>query len=470
MGTTVAWAGIKDPFSTDRLTSSGPAQAWGTGAGATTCNLKPAPHQALSLVDVINLALCYNPQTRQAWANARAQAAQVGVSEAAYLPTLNLSAQASRDRTSSSAGFTLPAQDRLGTTLSFNYLLFDFGGRSAALDAARASLAAANWTQNATLQSVLLSSVQDYYQLFAARTALGAAVEAERSSRESLEAAGLRYRVGAASLADKLQAQTAYSQARLNRQNALGQEKIARGTLANLLGLDADYPLRIAAPPIQRPEQTLEQNVRQLIEEAKRLRPDLAAAEAQVRAARANVQETEANGMPSLSLFGNYGYDHSSVFNNTRDYSVGLAVTMPLFTGFGDTYRIRAAQQQLQAQIAQRDKLEQQVALDVWRAYQNFETTRDTLTSSADVLESAKEAQRVALGQYKTGTGSMLDLLTAQSNLANARMQRIQAQYNWYIAKATLAQTLGRLNPSNAVSTPPGPAPQGAAAPADEGR
>ena len=58
-----------------------------------------------TLVEVIDTALCRNPKTRQAWANARVQAAQVGVSQAAYLPSLSVTANASRSaNTASSLG------------------------------------------------------------------------------------------------------------------------------------------------------------------------------------------------------------------------------------------------------------------------------------------------------------------------------------------------------------------------------
>ncbi len=51
----------------------------------------------LNLFDVVNLALCNNPQTREAWASARVQAAQVGVNKASYLPNLTLNAGLSRN-------------------------------------------------------------------------------------------------------------------------------------------------------------------------------------------------------------------------------------------------------------------------------------------------------------------------------------------------------------------------------------
>jgi outer membrane protein TolC len=61
-------------------------------------------------------------------------------------------------------------------------------------------------------------------------------------------------------------------------------------------------------------------------------------------------------------------------------------------------------------------------------------------------VSSAIQSERVALGRYKAGVGNILNLLTAQVSLASARMQNIQAVYNWHIAKAALAQSMGKLD------------------------
>lgn len=436
----------EDTFSTHRLTSQNAALEWDRLATSDPCVAQALPDKPWTLLDVVQRALCHNPQTRQAWANARFQAEQVGVNQAAYLPSVTLSATASRNATTSFTNTGIPIQNQLRPTLSLNYLLFDFGGREARLESARRSLDAANWTHDATLQTVLLAAAQGYYQLFGSQAAVDAARETERSSAEALEAAMFRRKVGAATLADELQARTAWSQALLNRQQTEGNARIAQGTLNNVLGLDAGYSLQVAPPFFSAPDNVQEQNLATLIEEAKRLRPDLAAAQAQVEAQSANIKVAQASGMPNLSFTTNYGRIYSDVFPNAQSWSLGFSLNVPLFTGFSTTYQVRGAQRQLEAQQANRDKLETQVSLDVWRAYYTLATARDTLDSSQALLTSAMQSADVALGRYKAGAGNILDLLTAQAALANARQQNIQNRYNWHIAKAALAQAMGRLD------------------------
>jgi TolC family type I secretion outer membrane protein len=440
-----ALAGPSDPFAAQGLVAASPA-------GSVQRNVLPAPcqdaHSAtapLSLADVVERALCNNPQTREAWANARFQAAQVGVGESAYLPSINLGGAESRNW-SDGGGNAGRSYNQLSAALSLSYVLYDFGARDAALESAKQILAAANATQDATIQSVFLAAVQAYYQLFATRAAVESAGQAEKSAQESFNAAAARYNVGSGTPADKLQAQTALSQAVLNRIRAEGDFSNAQGQLANSMGLDANQPLAVTPPALGVPDAQFERNIGQLIEAARRQRPDLAAAEAQVNAAKAGVEAARAAGMPSVSLATNVSRSHSSIADPFSSSALGISVNFPLFTGYNTTYRIRAAQAQIDTRLAQRERLSQQVALEVWKAYQGVVTETQAVKSVNDLVASAAQSERVALGRYKAGVGSLLDVLIAQSALASARMQNIQAIYNWHIAKATLARSMGRLD------------------------
>lgn len=446
---------LDDSFATARQVSPSP----GTKHSATEdpCRLNKDSGHAWTLVDVVDQALCSNPQTRQAWANARFQAAQVGIAKSAYLPTVTLNTSVARSMnaaggsnlqltTITSAGGASQPINRFTPVVSLNYLLYNFGGREAQLESAQRTLEASNWTHDATLQTVMFAAIQAYYQVFATQAAAEAALISEQAGNEALSAAQKRYEVGAAALADALQAKTAFAQARLNRQKTEGDARVAVGSLANALGLDADYRLDIAAPFLPKPDAEQQTMVHRLIEEAKAMRPDLAAAEATVKAAEANVRAAEAGHWPSISVISNYGYSHTSLPSDTQSWTIGMQVSLPLFTGFNVTYQIRSAEEQLEVKRADYDRLEQTVSLDVWRAYQLLNTAHESFKSSEDLVASADQSEQVAMGRYKAGAGNIIDLLNAQASHANARMQLIQAQYTWLTQKAQLAQALGRLD------------------------
>ncbi len=446
---------LSDPFNTRDMRPGAASQFWpgpGTGpvqgqAGAVTCQTPVKLPESLRLADAIDLALCNNPLTRQSWASAKVQAAALGVARSAYLPEVNLDGSVRRTEvrnTQVGAG-----SFNIGDlSLSLNYLLFDFGGREANVDLARESLEAANWTHNATLQDVILNAVSSYYGVYATQEAVVSTQQAEKASQSSLEAARARLRVGSATRADVLQAQTAFSQAQLNRTQAEGDAANARGILANALGFEADRPLQIAAPPDIPAQKLAEQAVGQRSAMAKAKRPDLAAAQAQVRAAQSNIRVQEAAGKPSLSAFASLDALQSSPGADPRSGAVGLQLNIPLFTGFRNTYQIRQAREQVEVQTASRDKLASDVTLDVWRSYQDLTTQRQALMTATELVASAQENYNVALARYKAGVGNIIDLLNAQTALASAQLQRIQANYRWNLAKATLARAIGMLEPA----------------------
>lgn len=432
-----------DPFGTETLAPPNQGVPWSSGAGA--CPRQASTTGPLTLAGVIERALCSNPQTRQSWTAARIQAAQVGRSRAAYLPEVTIGGQADAGRTWLRDGSTF-SQESASAAATVSYLLFDFGARDANLDNARQLLEAANWSHNAVLQSVFLAAIQSYYQLFAAGANVEAALEAEKASEESLKAAETRYRVGAGTPADRLQAKTAYSQARLTRTRAEGERRTAAGVLANAIGLDADAEVELAPPRIQAPDPTTDARVRELVDYARTLRPDLAAAEAKVQAARAQVRAAQAAGKPTVSLTGSAGLSDSNSASLASSGAVGISVSIPLFTGYRNTYDIRTAEIQVEAREADRDQLRNQVSLDVWRAYQSLATERTALVNAEDLLQSALESENVARGRYRAGAGTLIDLLNAQSAAASARFQDVQARYNWHLAKAALASALGTLD------------------------
>jgi len=468
-----------DPFDTGSLTkrpvlspSKRPALRAEDAVGDPCAEAMPSG--MLNLPDVVNLALCNNPQTREVWANSRAQAAQVGVSKAGYLPSVSLDASDNRIKTGNAPRVE---QRNVGVTLS--YLLYDFGSRAANLENSRQLLAAASATQDSTVQAIFLAVVQAFYQTQAAIVALDAAIESERAAKESMAAAEARYSTGSSTLADKLQARTAYSQTTLDRITADGNLKNARGTLANMLGLDANLNVPLVAagefpasrssspaissqgrggdgtplPSLERDWgegealDVFERDVTELIEEARQRRPDLQAAAAQVRAAEASADAARAADRPTISLTASADQNNIAGASSSGS-TIGINLNVPIFSGFAPAYRVRVAEAQTDARNARFEQLRLQVALDVWTAYQRLTTATQSLRTTADLLNSAGQSGHVALGRYKAGVGSMLDVLNAQSALANARQQRIRSNFDWNISRPTLAQAMGSLDAS----------------------
>jgi outer membrane protein TolC len=395
----------------------------------------------LSLVDVTEAALCYNPQTKEVYASAKAQAAQVGVARSLFFPSVTDTVSTSENKTQASN-----YSSNLKNTIVASYLLYDFGSRDATLENANQLLKAASATQSATVQNVLLSAVNAFYQVHASKAILNASIETEHLYQESFKSAEAKYIAGVATPADKLQAQTSFANATLIKIKNEGILKIAYGNLASIMGVPASMPLEIADAKLDTIPEMIDQDIEALIEKARLQRPDLIASEAQLKASLAKIEAAKADSKPTLSvnLSNIYADDSKAALTNTS--SIGINVSIPLFGGYKPTYLIRSAEATAELNASKRDQLKLQVSLDVWTAYQNLKTANESITASNILVLSAEESSRVALGRYKEGVGNIIDTLNAQSALANAKQQKIQSVLNWNIARTTLAQSIGVLD------------------------
>jgi outer membrane protein TolC len=202
----------------------------------------------------------------------------------------------------------------------------------------------------------------------------------------------------------------------------------------------------IAVLPLEAPPQTTEVagSIGELLERAKSTRPDLVAAEAQVRAARANAQAVARAGLPSIEVTGGGGRNS---FNDNRptvnNYTIGLAVRIPIFSGFRDTYSARQAQVQAEAAEASRDILVRQAEVEVWQGYYDLNTVTSSISSTEAQVRSAEQTAQATLARYRSGFGSILDLITAQQDESNARVQQIQSYLDWFTTLARLQVAVG---------------------------
>jgi len=441
---------VADPVAHGVQTPATPAATWTPPANAVP---PPAPRASdlvvppagapLELAQIVDLALSNNPLTRTTWLQARISEASLGSVRAAYLPTVDLDASLTRARTSPSAG---AATTLNGPALSLDYLLFDFGGRNAAAEAARQTLIAADYSHNQAIQDVILGVEQAYYDYLDAKALLTAQAATIKERQTSLDSADARHRAGVATIADVLQARTASAQAQLTYETIEGNLRRLQGTIATEMGLPASTPFEVGELPQDVPAQQVNDAVEALMAHAVTDRPDLAAARAAVESARAHVQVVRAQGLPSVGIGASVGpYFTNGLSQHTTLYSAGISLRVPLFTGFRNTYDIRAAEIETRLAGENARGLEQQIDLQVWTSYYALQTAMRRLTTSRDLLHDASESVDVARGRYRAGIGSILDLLTAESALENARAEEVQARADWFLSVAQLGHDTGTL-------------------------
>jgi len=187
-----------------------------------------------------------------------------------------------------------------------------------------------------------------------------------------------------------------------------------------------------------------------LIDQAVDSHPKVLSALAQVKAAQAQVESVKAQGLPTISLFATDDRSNTPIQEVSSQEIVstrtaGLQITIPLFEGFSRDYKIKEARATVEEKEAELSNVEQQVALETWTSFNDLKTQMTSLDATTSLSQSAHESFDVASGRYKAGVGSLLELLNAQNELANADQQRVLALTRYRTACLRLGASLGQL-------------------------
>lgn len=413
---------------------------------STQASDNTAAPPALTLAQLIDRSLSANPDTRAAWQRSRSQIERVGIAKSAYYPTLDASASIG-ERLGDGA---VPGAERQ-TQLSLNsqWLLWDFGGRRASLDSTQLTLAALQASQDTTSQQVAISAVQNWFAQLSARASLDAAQASLLAAEETAKAARQRQLIGVATREDELQAETALAQAQLTVIQRQGELAASAGRLAVVAGYAADTTLALdyqdtELDRLRRDASAQPPELKQLLTLAQERRPELIAQQLRVQANTSELDRIAAQARPRLSLSANSSNSRDDLSRN-QGGQVALTATLPLFTGFQQRHQEALAQSQIAEQTIELARVQQQVSLDVWLAWQQFSTAQARIAATDSLLAAASESSRAALARYRAGLGNLLNVLNAQSNLADARQQHARSRFDLAAARLQLAQASGLL-------------------------
>ena len=299
----------------------------------------------------------------------------------------------------------------------------------------------------------MLQIAQAYYGYLNAKAQVVARRASLQEANRNLTAAEERHRAGVATIADVLQAKTSASQVELDLLDSEGQVQIIRGALATSLGVPATVPVDVGELPTDLPLDIVKKNVDELIAKAMAQRPDLAADRFRALAAESHIRAAAIDGLPTLSLdaAGNRTFYHQPGQPDpySTNWSGLISLRIPVFRGFDTAYQVQKAREEAEAAKASAQKTADLVILDVWSSYYAVQTASQRVRTTRDLLASATQSAEVASGRYKAGVGSILDVLTAQSALAEARSEEARARSLWFLAMAQLAHATGVLQPGS---------------------
>ena len=429
-----------------------PADAWQEEAAVV-----PDAAQTYDLPALIDVALRDNPDTRASWESARRAAAEYGRSLAPYYPQVGVAADGTPVKRNLEAVPNAPLTVHLHSfepNIALTWTLLDFGRRAQSAERARQQLVAANFAFNRRLQDVVFDVQRAYYQLDAAQGLERAAERNLELARTVLASAEQRLAAGLATKPEMLLARQVEARAQYDLENARVAVKNAEADLAVALGVPADRPPRIEPLAAQTPSQ-LDGAVEAVIADALRDRPDLAAKAAELRAAEAQVAKARADFLPTVGFLGSYGqqiWDYraasmSGLNANEPTYDTRFTLTWPLFTGFERDNALRAAERAHAAARADLAKSEIDAIAQVWRSYHDYRAAVRKVEFADALLKASQDAYEGTSQTYRVGLSDIVELLTAERDLANARYTVVLSRAELLTTAAAIAHAAGAVRP-----------------------
>ncbi|MEL7431097.1 MAG: TolC family protein [Chlamydiota bacterium] len=405
--------------------------------------------EELSLAELIDIALYNNPNTKISWAEARQKAAVYAQSSSAYFPKIDANAiyQRERETFSLSESFTIPyLLTTAGPEINLSYTLLDFGKRKASSESALQGLIFADLSHNRTLQQSIKVVMDDYYNYLFEKERLVASEADLMNAQETLKAAQDKGALGIVARGDIAQAKTAFIQAKIAVIRQKRAASMSFSQLAKNLGLPASICFQVEPLPEKVTTSEVIDDVEDLVERAQNWRPDLQAALVDLAQKRADLSGAEANYAPTVSAnfdLGKYWYDHRQ--DEDYHWTFLFKLDFPLFEGFLRRNIVREKKAAVEKSAAQLLGKELSVIGEVQDAYTDFLSAKESLHFSEEYLLEADIQFAIALESYRTGTNTILDLLSAQSAVADAKAKLAEAKKNWYQALALVAYSTGVL-------------------------
>lgn len=404
----------------------------------------------IALDDAVHQAQRNAPAAVTARNALRTSAAAVRTAYAQYIPSLSVSGSGSRQGGETFfQGKLVPYQGSpwsFSRGLSANLELFDGGRRWFNLRAAEANVDAADASETAQRYNIALQVKQQYFAVLAARESEAAARRQLEQATEQLKSSTAKVRAGAATKSDSLRSAIQVGNARLALLTAQNNLRVANAGLTRLVGA-ADV---VTASPADTAE------MGRIVLDSAQLTamaldgPSVRQAEAALVAARASKKAAKTPYMPTInSSYSLSGNNTSDTFDwgsgrIPKQNSLRFSVNFPLFNNLSREENVmRTSVAEDNAIAALRDaKLAQQQSLVQFLGA--FRTAEERVAIQLASVAAAEEDLRVQQQRYALGASVLLDLLTSQTTLDQARASLIQARYDARIAKAQVEALVGR--------------------------
>jgi len=364
------------------------------------------------------------------------------------------SAQLSRARQSPINTDTDTPTTSLNSSLELSYNLYTGGQRSASIRAAAEQIRLQELEVERQSEQIRLDITNAYYDLQEADAQIEIARDALRQAEQSLRDAQLQFQAGVGTEFDVLRAEVQRADALQTLTRARSQQSVTRRQLVQLLSLSQTVDVR-AADPIGTAgswDLSLEQSIILALKNR---------AELQQQLARRNISEQQgqialAGDRPQVSLFATY--DVLDVFNDDQPAADGFALGARMQWNLynGGASRARAEQERINGAIAETQFADNrnQVRFQVEQAFFNLNSNQQNIGTAEAAVRQAERSLELARLRFRAGVGIQTDVITAQTELTRARVNRLRAILDYNRSLAALRRAVSNFPASNLFSPP----------------
>ncbi len=412
-------------------------------------NVNDGTFRPISLADAVRLAQENNFQAITATNQTRSASSSVRAARAQLYPTASVSAGQSKsagDRLGQS-GTVVPytSQWTYNTGFSSQFTLFDGGKTFADIAARKADVAASRANEVTTAASLSLQVKQQYNTILSANEQAAAAYAQLALAQQELAVSIAKVNAGAANVSDSLNNVVQVGNAQLAILSAQQNLRAASAQLTTLVAT----PYLVTAIAADTTDLHMAPIDSSSVMQQALIGPTIKQLESQETSSRAARRSAKAAYLPTVGGSINFGGNGTGAYgfgSNPYPYtrSLGLTVSYPLFNRFIRENNVQSADIALdnaEAQLRNAKLQAQQTIITQIGLIRNAE--QQILVQQTSVIAS-EEALRVNQQRYQLGAGTMVDVLTSQSNLITARQQLIQARLNYRNARAQIESVIGR--------------------------
>ncbi|OGI47444.1 MAG: hypothetical protein A2637_01165 [Candidatus Muproteobacteria bacterium RIFCSPHIGHO2_01_FULL_65_16] len=382
----------------------------------------------LSWEACIQEAAVNNPELRAAYANLDAAGYRAGAAYSGNLPQLSAGA----DYADTSGSATVPGTS-YSASVSLTQNLFSGFQDQAKIEQGGANRAAAAASLGAAKARLSQDLKAAYAGLLYAQDNVTLTEKIVQRLEENLRLVELRFEGGRENKGSYLLTKASLAQARYENLQARQALASAQAQLARALGRPEPGELRVTGGvPVAAPEAPPD------FPRLARQAPDFRQAQAQERSAVADVTLARSGFYPSVNLTGSVGREGQEWYPDQDRRTVGLNLTIPLFSGGKDYYTTRSAASSLAAASANRDNVEHQLLVRLRQAYASYVESAEKLKVDQAFLDAADVRARIARSKYNNGLMSFEDwdriendLILRQKSLLQSQRERVTAEAAW---------------------------------------